>query len=69
VPLTREGVMPFLRYFVRKKGMIEVGTTSCASCHTRVLPDGSVVNGTQATFRFMAGFKHDGRGHRPGRRA
>ena len=57
VPLTREGVMPFLRYVVRKKGVIEVGTTSCASCHTRVLPDGSVVNGAQGNFPFHGGLQ------------
>ena len=52
VPVTREGVMPFLRYFVRKKGVVEVGTTSCAQCHTRVLADGSVLNGAQGNFPF-----------------
>ena len=56
-PVTREGVMPFLRYFVRKKGVIEVGTGSCASCHTRVLPDGSVVDGAQGNFPFHLGLQ------------
>jgi hypothetical protein len=56
-PIAREGVMPFLRYFVRKKGVVEVGTGSCASCHTRVLPDGSVVDGAQGNFPFHAGLQ------------
>ena len=56
-PLTREGIMPFLRYYVRKKGVIEVGTGSCESCHTRVLSDGFVVNGAQGNFPFHAGLQ------------
>jgi hypothetical protein len=37
-PVTSEGVIPFYRYFIRKKGAIEIGTLSCAMCHTRVMP-------------------------------
>ncbi|MBL8214879.1 MAG: hypothetical protein JNK87_29435, partial [Bryobacterales bacterium] len=32
-PITRDGVKPFYRYIIRKKGEIEVGTLACATCH------------------------------------
>jgi hypothetical protein len=35
------------RYYIRKKGVLEVGTDSCSGCHTRLLPDGSVFEGGQ----------------------
>lgn len=35
------------RYYIRKKGVLEVGTDSCAGCHTRVLPDGTFFEGGQ----------------------
>ena len=50
VPLTKEGVMPFMRYVVREKGKVELGILSCAQCHTRVLPDGSAIKGAQGNF-------------------
>jgi hypothetical protein len=39
--------LPFNRYYVRQKGVLEVGINSCAGCHTRVMPDGSLVEGAQ----------------------
>jgi len=50
VPLTKEGVFPFMRYVIREKGKVEVGTLSCAMCHSRVMPDGSVIKGAQGNF-------------------
>jgi len=47
VLVTGEGVMPFARYVVRKKGTVEVGNLACGFCHTRVLPNGAVVRGAQ----------------------
>jgi len=35
------------QYFVRKKGVLEVGGNACADCHTRVMPDGSFFQGGQ----------------------
>lgn len=52
VPLTREGIMPFARYVIRRKGVVEVGNLACGMCHTRVLPDGSVIKGAQGNFPF-----------------
>ena len=50
VPVTKDGVMPFLRYSVRKKGQVELGALSCATCHTRVMPDGTTLKGAQGSF-------------------
>jgi hypothetical protein len=46
-PISKDGIMPFGRYFVRKKGVIEFGAFSCGTCHTRVMSDGTIVKGAQ----------------------
>ncbi len=51
-PVARNGTMPFARYFIRRKGEIELGALSCATCHTRVMPDGSILKGAQGSFPF-----------------
>jgi mono/diheme cytochrome c family protein len=38
---------PGMAYIIRKKGVLEVGSNSCAGCHTRLLPDGTVFEGGQ----------------------
>src|SRR5262245_39320775 len=50
--LTADGKLPFFRYVIRTKGKVEVGVFSCAECHTRVLPDKSIVKGAQGIFPF-----------------
>lgn len=50
VPATREGIIPFFEYVVRKKGVVEVSVASCANCHTRVLPDGTAFEGGQGSY-------------------
>ena len=50
VPVTKEGIVPGYYYVVRKKGEVEVGVFSCATCHSRVLPDGTLVSGAQGNF-------------------
>jgi mono/diheme cytochrome c family protein len=42
---TKDGVLLGLRYVVREKGKIELGTDTCAMCHTQVRADGSVIEG------------------------
>jgi mono/diheme cytochrome c family protein len=49
-PLARDGTLPFYRYVIRKKGEIEIGLFSCAMCHTRVMPDGTILKGAQGNF-------------------
>ena len=53
VPVAKDGTVPFYRYVVREKGKVEIGTVSCGNCHTRVLPDGSVIKGAQGNFPRM----------------
>ena len=47
IHFTREGITPYFQYVVRKKGVLELGTLSCAHCHTRVMPDGTAFGGAQ----------------------
>jgi hypothetical protein len=49
-PLRKDGSIAGLIYIIREKGKIEVGSRSCAECHTRVLPDGTAINGAQGNF-------------------
>lgn len=41
------GFIPGFRYYIRKKGLVEAGINSCAGCHTRVMPDGTLWEGAQ----------------------
>jgi mono/diheme cytochrome c family protein len=41
------GFLPGFRYYIRKKGELEGGINSCAGCHTRLMPDGSLLEGAQ----------------------
>ncbi len=45
--LTPDGRYEFNRYIVNEKGKIILGSLSCASCHTRILPSGEIVPGAQ----------------------
>jgi len=51
-PVAKDGTVPFVRYVVRKKGEVELGDFACGFCHTRVMPDGGVVEGAQGNFPF-----------------
>ncbi len=51
-PLTKDGIMPLYRYVIRKRGQVEVTMDSCATCHTRVLPDGTAIQGAQGSVAF-----------------
>jgi hypothetical protein len=52
VPTTRDGIVPYLVYVVRKKGTVEVGEGSCGTCHTRLMADGTSLKGAQGNFPF-----------------
>jgi hypothetical protein len=47
MPVAADGSIPFARWVVRRKGVVELGSMGCATCHTRVLPDGTIVPGAQ----------------------
>jgi hypothetical protein len=55
-PLARDGSLPFYRYVILEKGKIEIGVNSCGMCHTRVMPDGSLIKGAQGNFPFDRSF-------------
>ncbi len=52
VPVAKDGTVPFARYVIREKGKIDLGEGSCNTCHTRILPDGTVVKGAQGNFPY-----------------
>jgi hypothetical protein len=58
-PLTKDGVIPFHRYVVREKGKVELGVLSCAECHTRVMPTGSIIKGAQGNPPFDRQFARE----------
>jgi hypothetical protein len=55
-PETNNGTLPFFRLVIRKKGQVEIGPDACAMCHTRVMPEGSIVKGAQGNYPFDRGF-------------
>jgi hypothetical protein len=46
-PVAAGGTLPWFQYVVRKKGVVELGSLSCGSCHTRVDARGGVLKGAQ----------------------
>ena len=58
VPVTKEGIVPGHYYVIRKKGEVELGVFSCATCHSRVLPDGTLVLGAQGNFPVEAAYAY-----------
>lgn len=58
IPVTPDGVLPFLTYVIREKGKIELGSFSCGMCHTRVQPRGTVLKGAQGNFPFNRALGH-----------
>lgn len=43
----KNGISPFAHYVIREPGKIDIGVASCADCHTRVMPDGTLIKGAQ----------------------
>jgi hypothetical protein len=43
----KNGISPFANYVIRERGKLEIGDVSCAECHSRVMPDGTVIRGAQ----------------------
>ena len=50
LPEAADGTIPYYRIVIRKKGVVELGSQSCGSCHSRIQPDGAVIKGAQGTF-------------------
>lgn len=47
MPMTKDGTIPMYSFVIVEKGKVELGESSCATCHTRVLEDGTVIKGAQ----------------------
>ena len=58
MPLTPDGVLPFMHYVIREKGRVELGSFSCGMCHTRVMPGGKIVKGAQGNLPFGPALAH-----------
>src|SRR5580700_11189419 len=51
-PVARDGTLPYVRYVIRKQGTVDLGNFACGFCHSRVMPDGSVIKGAEGNFPF-----------------
>ena len=52
VPVTNDGAIPFFSITVKENGRLFLGSFSCATCHTKVMKDGSVLLGAQGNYPF-----------------
>ena len=59
IRLLPNGELPYYRYVIRKKGVVEVNLDSCAECHTRVMDDGTVLRGAQGNIPFGKIFSYN----------
>jgi hypothetical protein len=50
VPASPDGTIPTLRYVIRKKGTVELGSFACGMCHTRLQANGTIIKGAQGNF-------------------
>src|SRR5688500_3736629 len=46
-PVAADGTLPWFQYIVRSKGEVTLELGSCAFCHTRVMPDGTIIKAAQ----------------------
>src|SRR5262249_2647418 len=46
-PVAKDGTMRLAQYVVRQKGAVEGVSGGCATCHTPMMPDGSILKGAQ----------------------
>jgi hypothetical protein len=50
IPVAKDGTVPEFQYVIRTKGTVEVGGVSCATCHSRIMPDGSILKAAQSNY-------------------
>jgi hypothetical protein len=50
--ISRDGIIPALRWSVAADGKLKVGLSDCSGCHSRLMPDGSVLLGAQGNLSF-----------------
>lgn len=46
-PVAEDGTLPWFQYVIRSKGDVTLEGGSCAFCHTRVMPDGTIIKAAQ----------------------
>jgi hypothetical protein len=42
--VTKDGILPLYRWVVVQDGSLELSFASCAACHNRILPDGTLIS-------------------------
>src|SRR5262245_32301913 len=50
--ITKDGVIPAIRWVVDRDGKLKVSLADCSGCHSRILPDGSLLLGAQGNLTF-----------------
>ncbi|HEU4388816.1 MAG TPA: hypothetical protein VFV34_13525 [Blastocatellia bacterium] len=50
--ITKDGIIPSIRWVVDKDGKLKVSLSDCSGCHSRILPDGSLILGAQGNLTF-----------------
>jgi hypothetical protein len=58
IPVAADGTVPFFQYVIREKGKVEMGVQGCGTCHSRIMPNGSVLKGAQGNYPFDRVFYH-----------
>jgi hypothetical protein len=56
--ITKDGIIPSFRWSVDRDGKLKVSLADCSSCHSRIMPDGSLLLGAQGNL--AAGFESVG---------
>lgn len=54
VPVAADGTVPHFRYAVEKTGEVQIVGFMCVTCHSRVMPDGSVIYAAQSNMPVAA---------------
>lgn len=50
--ITKDGIIPALRWSVDRDGKLKIALADCSGCHSRILPDGSLLLGAQGNLTF-----------------
>ena len=50
--ITKDGIIPAIRWVVDNDGKLKVSLADCSGCHSRVMPDGSLIIGAQGNLTF-----------------
>jgi hypothetical protein len=50
--ISKDGILPALRWSVGEDGKLKVSLADCSGCHSRLMPDGSVLLGAQGNLGF-----------------